>query len=124
MPAASRETGKERPGRGILVEMKGLRIELSREPFDLFGIEVVRRAREGLADMQIVEKEMALLTVLHSRTSRLIQNVQANNRVGKDFISELTRSVTGEAQSGLLLGTLRPQKCRRGNPAGHSERNG
>ena len=39
VPAAGGEAGKERLGGGILIEMKGLRVELFREPFDLFGIQ-------------------------------------------------------------------------------------
>ena len=63
MPAAGGEPGKERLGGGILIEVKRLRVELLREPFDLFGIQSVRWAGEGLADVQIVQKQTLSLFI-------------------------------------------------------------
>ena len=65
MPSRGMTAGKERLGGGILIKVKGLRVELLREPFDLFGIQSVRRAGEGLANVQIVQKQIIPCFVNH-----------------------------------------------------------
>src|SRR5258708_7665488 len=57
VPAARCQAVEERAFRGFFVRVKRLRIELSREGFDLRFIDCVRRAGKALPDMQIVKIE-------------------------------------------------------------------
>jgi hypothetical protein len=56
VPAAGRKAGEQRVGGGVLVEVKGLWVELRRETLDLIRIHYMRRAGKALADMQVVKE--------------------------------------------------------------------
>jgi len=55
MPTARRQAIEERVFRGLLVRMKGLRIELNREFLDLRFVKRVYLAGKALSDMKVVE---------------------------------------------------------------------
>src|SRR5205085_824685 len=55
VPAARGEPAKQAAARRLIVEMKGLRIELRGERLDLRFVDRMRLARETLPDVEIVE---------------------------------------------------------------------
>jgi hypothetical protein len=58
VPTARRQALEERPFRGLLVRVKGLRIELNRECPDLRFVKPVRSAGKALSDMKIVKIQL------------------------------------------------------------------
>jgi hypothetical protein len=60
VPAARRQSGKQRALRLLLVEVEGLRIELAGERLDLRRVDDVGRAREPPSDGEVLEIEAAL----------------------------------------------------------------
>ena len=58
MAQVRRQALEERALSGMLVRMKGLRIELKSEGLDLRFVEPVRSARKALSDMKIVKIQL------------------------------------------------------------------
>lgn len=57
MPAAGRKTGKEAAFRCIIIEVKGLRVELLRKGLDLRFVKRMRSAGESLTGTKVFEIE-------------------------------------------------------------------
>src|SRR5262245_47180350 len=70
VPTARDQSLERRSLRKLRIEVKWLRIELSREGLDLLRIDSVRAAREALANLKVVEIEQclpaALLGTIHA----------------------------------------------------------
>src|SRR5262249_59587957 len=60
VPAARRQSAKQRVRRFLLVEVEGLRVELTGEGLDLLRVDDTGRAREPPSDGEAVEIEAAL----------------------------------------------------------------
>jgi hypothetical protein len=58
VPTARRQALEERALSGLLVRVKGLRIELNRECLDLRFVKPVRPAGKALSDMKIVKMQL------------------------------------------------------------------
>src|SRR4029453_866998 len=59
VPAAGRQSRKQRALRPLVVEVEGLRIELAGERLDLGRVDDMGRAREPLPDGEVLEIEAA-----------------------------------------------------------------
>src|SRR5262249_27766314 len=60
VPAARRQSGKQRALRLLLIEVEGLRIELTGERLDLRRVDDMGRAGEPPSDGEVLEVEAAL----------------------------------------------------------------